>query len=207
MKEKIAEYIYSWFRETSPSRKLLDAVVAFVIALLAGSLYLAYESEADLRRIAVKSLSRMPTLNRDKIKEDLPAMYSALEEFDVQLAAVFEVDLSANIATLVEHKGKGKAKENFDKMVGSRRKRPFVSGDLHEIGLMAMGSLMRGDKVVCPDPIDPTMTTLFVPIPDRAGSFLAGYIVIVWDKPVDDNTLESNQAKLIIGEYTGGFSD
>lgn len=206
MREKIVEYIYHWFREVSPARKALDVGIAFLIAILGGLLFLAYKSEADLRRIAVQSLSRMPVLDREAVKLNIQPMYTALSDFDVHLVAVFEVDLSTNVSTLVAHKGEGAAQDDFNKMVGHYGKRPFISGDLGEIGLMAMGALMRGDKVVCPDPVNESHTTLFIPIPDRAGSFLAGFVVVVWDKAVDDNTLSVNQAKLIVGEYSNKFS-
>ena len=206
MRENILEYLNHWFLEVSPARKALDVGIAFLIAILGGALYLAYESESDLRRIAVQSLSRIPVVDRDAVRDNIDELFAVLKkDCNAKLVGVFEVDLSTNISSMIGYKGESVAKDDFERMIGGSAKRPFIDGDLGDIGLVAMGSLMRGDKVVCPDPINLKHTTLFVPIPDRSGSFLAGFIVVVWDVAMTDNTPPVNKAKMIVGEYSGRF--
>ena len=205
--DKILTWVLHWIEATPTWRKLADAIVVSIVALLAGSLHIAYKSEGDFRRVALASLSRMPVLDRDSVRRRVPEMFAALKDFDAKLVAVFEVDLSANVSTLIAFEGEGGPRANFEKMIGHYQKRTFISGDLHAVGLMAMGELMAGNKVVCADPIDLEDTTLFVPIPDRAGAFLAGFIVVVWDGKLSaTESFEINQGKLICSEYAGRFS-
>jgi len=206
MKDKIFEWVTHWFESTSTARKLADTFVAALIAVLVGGLYIAYQSESDLRRIAVGALSKMPTVDREAVRNEIDELYKTAQGMGARAVLIYEVDLSANMVSILAVKGEIKDQGRLGYWVDGIHKRPFIGGELGKTGSIALGAVMRGDKAIMHDPNDFPDTALLVPIPDTAGSFPAGIISVVWDGEVHENDSRVSQMKTVCSEYSGKFA-
>ena len=202
MWEKIAEVISHWFEATSPARKVADVAVAFIIAILGGSVYFAYNAESDIRRLAVKALDKQPELNTDLAKRLAIPLFTDCQKSGVIALAVFKVDLAGNTTHLVTFLGPDQIRDKFPRLKSGLNKVPFIFQGMPDNQLQVASSMMTGTWDVAYNPAA-DVTLIAVPIPERTNAYLAGFIMAALPGKVADDSPTISNIRLLLSDYAG----
>ena len=202
MWEKITEAISHWFEATSPARKVADVAVAFVIAILGGSVYLAYNAESDIRRLAVKALDKQPELNADLAKKLAIPLFADCQKSGAIALAVFKVDLAGNTTRLVTFLGPDQIKEKFPRLKSGLDKVPFIFEGMPSGQLQVASSMMTGTwDVAYNEAADVTLVA--VPIPEQTHAYLAGFVMVALQGKVPSDSPIISNIRLLLSDYAG----
>lgn len=201
MYEKLIGYINDWFTHTSPARKAADIFVAFLIAIMAGSLYLAWMAESDIRRLAIKALDKTPELNSDLAKRLSVPLFTDSQKSGAIAIAVFKVDLASNTTHLVVYSGPEQMREKFPRLRSGLEKVPFVFQGMPDEQLQIASSMMTGTWDI--SYIEGANVTLVsVPIPDQTNAFLAGFVMAALPGKVADDAPIVANIRLLLSDFS-----
>jgi len=201
MYDKLVEAITHWFEATSPARKVADVAVAFLIAFMGISLYIAYNAETDIRRLAIKAMDRQPELDADLVKKLAAPLSIDVQKAGAVAIAVFKVDLSANTTRLIVYNGPETLKTAFPRLKAGFDKSEWISGAMAPAQLEIAASLMNGTgEVTYYAAADVTLVA--IPIPDKAGSFLCGFVMAAIPGKVSEDAAVLANVRLLLSEFS-----
>jgi len=201
MWDNITSFIAHWFEATSPARKVADVAVAFIIALLGGSLYLAYNAEGEIRRLAIKALDKTPELDAGTASKLLEPLLKDCERAGGIGVAVFSVDLAGNTTRLVGYAGPANLKERFPRLKLGLDKAPFIHAGMAESQVIIASSMMEGNSTVVYH-AESDITMVSVPIPEKHHAFLAGFVMCGIHGKVSEDSAEVVNVKLLLSDFS-----
>ena len=202
MYDKLLEGITHWFESVSPARKVADVAVAFLIAFMAGSLFLAYNAETDIRRLAIKALDKTPELDADRARILAVPLFADCQKAGAIAVAVFRVDLASNTTRLVVYSGPEQFREKFPRLKAGFDKVPFIFSGMPESQVEIASSMMTGVPEITYYPAADA-TLVVVPIPDRTNAFLAGFVMAALPGKVADDAPAISNIRLLLSEFSG----
>ena len=201
MYDKLIEAGSHWLEATSPARKVADIAVAFLLAFMAGSLYLAYNAESDIRRLAIKALDKSPEIDADRAKQLAGPLFADCQKAGAIAVAVFKVDLAANTTRLVSYAGPEQFRDKFPRLKSGFDKVPFIFPGMPESQVEIASSMMTGVPEIAYYPAA-DVTLIVIPIPDKAGQFLAGFVMAALPGKVADEAPAISNIRLLLSEFS-----
>lgn len=201
MWEKIVETLSHWLEATSPARKVADVAVAFIIALLAGSLFVAYKAEGEIRRLAIKALDKTPELDNETAGKLIEPLLKDCQRAGGIAVAVFSVDLAGNTTKLTGYAGPAELKERFPRLKLGLDKAPFIYSGMADSQVVIASSMMEGNSTVVYHP-ESDITIVSVPIPEKHHAFLAGFVMCGIKGKVSEDSAEVVNVKLLLSDFS-----
>ena len=202
MYEKIIDALSHWMEATSPARKVADIAAAFLLAIMAGSLFLAYNAESDIRRLAVKALDKTPELNRDLANKLSDPLLADIQKAGGLAVACFRVDLASNTTSLVFYKGPEQLKSKFPRLKSGFDKVPFVFSGMPQAQLDLAAAMMTGGAETTYY-AEAEATLIAVPIPDKTNAFLAGFCMAALPGKHAEESPEVTNIRMLLSDFSG----
>ncbi len=193
MRELIAP-VLAYIQGTSVAKKVADAFGVLAIGIVAAILYSGWKAQDDILA-ALKSKSYIVHVDTSESKSAGDKYWPVIEGMGASVLVINRVELDSNrVINLALH-----CAPDLYTILSTRfsTPTPFVSPDGK--GAAFTAALLAGSSYDTDvREKDYTGYGLSVPIPNRRGSALAGYVVVLWDKTPTDDVLVRTQE--ILGE-------